>query len=91
MSVVRYSSWVAVMLLRDQPEKRQLDVAAAQHGAGRGMLETCRRVVERVVGGQLRADAPLQFLVLRLPDPLGAGSRSRRCPSPSGHSYLRKH
>ena len=58
--------------LRDQPEKRQLDVAAAQHGARVGVLETCRWVVERVVGGKLRADAPLQFFVLRLPDPLGA-------------------
>jgi hypothetical protein len=37
------------------------------------MLETCRWVVERVVGGKLRADAPLQRFVLRLPNPLGAG------------------
>jgi hypothetical protein len=37
------------------------------------MLETCRWVIERVVGGQLRAGATLQFYVLRLPDPLGAG------------------
>ena len=58
--------------LRDQPEKRQLNVAAAEHRARAGMLETCRRVVERVVGGQLWADAPPQCFVLRLPDPLGA-------------------
>jgi hypothetical protein len=58
--------------LRDQPEKRQLNVAAAEHRAGAGMLETCRWVIERVVGGKLWADAPLQCFVRRLPDPLGA-------------------
>ena len=39
--------------LRDQPEKRQLNVAAAEHRARAGMLETCGWVVERVVGGKL--------------------------------------
>ena len=34
--------------LRDQPEKGQLDVAAAQHRARVGVLETCRWVIERV-------------------------------------------
>jgi hypothetical protein len=60
-------------VLRNQPEKRQLNVAAAEHRAGPGMLETRRWVVERVVRGELRTGAPLQFFVLRLPNPLGAG------------------
>ena len=75
--------------LRDQPEKRQFNVTAAEHRAGAGMLETRRWVVERVVVGELRADAPLQFFVLRLADPFGAGSRSRAAQVHTGHCYLR--
>ena len=60
-------------LLRDQPQKRQLDVARAQHGAGRGVLEARRRLVERVVGRDERSGLALQILVGRLADPLGAG------------------
>ena len=72
MSVVRYSSWVAVTRCGISPRKRQLDVARAQHGPGLGVLKAGRRLVERVVGGQQRAHLALQFLVRRAADPLRA-------------------
>ena len=75
MSVVRYSSWVAVNFCGIRPEERHLDVAAAQHGARRGVLEALRRLVERIVGGQLWTDAPHDLLVRDGTDPLGTGGR----------------
>ncbi len=72
MSVVRYSSWVAVMRCGISPRNASSTSRLRSTVPGSGMLETCRWVVERVVGGKLRADAPLQCFVLRLPDPFGA-------------------
>ena len=62
-------------LLRDQPEKGHLDVAAAQNGARCGVLKALRGVVERVVLGQHRTDAPLDRLMRYGADPLGTGGR----------------
>ena len=56
--------------LRDQAHERQLDVPAAQDGSRGGVLEARRRLVERVVGRQLRAGTAHQFLVGDVPDPL---------------------
>ena len=76
--------------LRDQPEKCHLDVATAQDGARRGVLEALReggRRDHRQAGADGR---PAR-------SPRAVRSRStrhrlpvRRCPDPSGHSYLRK-
>lgn len=58
--------------LRDQAEEGQLDVARAQHRPGLGVLESQRRLVERVVRGQQRTHLGLQFLVGRPGDPFRA-------------------
>ena len=56
--------------LRYQAQKRQLDIARAQHRAGLGVLIAGRRLVERVVAGQQRAYLALQLLMRRPADPL---------------------
>ena len=50
-------------LLRDQPEKGHLDVAAAQNGARRGVLEALRGVVERVVGWAAAGRTPRSIVL----------------------------
>ncbi len=76
MSVVRYSSWVAVMRWGISPRKASSTSRLRSTVPGVGVLETRRWVIERVVGGQLWAGTTLQFFVRRLSNPLGASYRS---------------
>ena len=73
MSVVRYSSWVALTRCGIRPMNASSTSRLRSTVPGCGVLEAGRRVVERVIGRQLRAGAAHQFLVRYVPDPLGTG------------------
>jgi hypothetical protein len=75
-------------LLRDHTQEAELDVTGSQDGAGGGVLEAGRGVVERVLGRQKRPGAALELLVVCSADPLGTNRPA--CACHCVHFYLKK-
>jgi hypothetical protein len=70
--------------LGDQAHKAEFDVTGTQHRSDGSVMETQRRLIERVSWRQHWTVAAPQFLMRGATDPLGA-----KCPIGDCHVFLR--